>query len=110
MWERRLPEPRLTYWWDGSRRLGTKPAPILGDIRWRSPSTTSDPFDTIGFNLYRDGRDSVAWHGDRERFRHEDPIVVDRQRRRERDSFMLRPRGGGTVASRFVGSVTATCS
>ena len=36
----------------------------------------SRPFDSIGFNLYRNGRDSVAWHADRERYFHEDPVVA----------------------------------
>ena len=97
MWDRRLPEPRLTYWWDGSD-ASAPPSPILGDIRWALTRYYQRPFDTIGYNLYRDGRDSVAWHGDRERFRHEDPIVVIVSLGSAR-SFMLRPRGGGKSIS-----------
>jgi len=51
-------------------------------------------FDSVGFNLYRDGQDSVAWHGDRIRKEIEQPIVVlvsVGQPRR----FLLRPKGGG---------------
>ena len=62
-------EPRLTAWWGDEeqtdRRLESAPAPLLHtllpalDVRYRRG------FDAIGLNLYRDGRDSVAWHGDR---------------------------------------------
>jgi len=93
MWERRVAEPRLTWWWDGSDG-SAEPLPILGDIRWALSQRYARPFDTIGCNLYRDGRDSVAWHGDRERFRHEDPIVVILSVGAARN-FLLRPRGGG---------------
>ena len=98
MWERVLPEPRLTHWWDGSD--GTAEAlPVLGDIRGALCDHYRRPFDTIGFNLYRDGRDSVAWHGDRERFTHEDPVVVIVSTGAARP-FLVRPRGGG-VSRRF---------
>ena len=33
-------------------------------------------FDSVGLNLYRDGRDSVAWHGDRIPIEFVDPIVA----------------------------------
>ena len=93
MWERLLPEPRLTHWWDGSD--GTSEAlPILGQIRWAISRHYGRQFDTIGFNLYRDGRDSVAWHGDRERFTHENPVVVIVSTGAPRP-FLLRARGGG---------------
>jgi alkylated DNA repair dioxygenase AlkB len=45
------------------------PDPILGKIRRclnaRYAEELGEPFRTIGLCLYRDGRDSVAWHGDR---------------------------------------------
>jgi alkylated DNA repair dioxygenase AlkB len=93
MYERRLPEPRLTCWWDGSDPAITPPA-LLTDVRTAMTQRYRRPFDTIGFNLYRDGHDSVAWHGDRERFRDEDPVVVIVSLGSARQ-FMLRPRGGG---------------
>ncbi len=51
---------------------------------------------TVGLCLYRDGRDSVAWHGDTiGRGSSEDTVVaiVSLGNRRR---FLLRPRGGGT--------------
>lgn len=94
MWDRRSPEPRLTYWWDGADG-SVEPASILGDIRSSLSQHYARPFDTIGFNLYRDGRDSVAWHGDRERYLHEDPIVAIVSVGAPR-TFLMRPRGGGS--------------
>jgi alkylated DNA repair dioxygenase AlkB len=51
-------------------------------------------FDSVGFNLYRDGRDSVAWHGDHIRREIEDPIVALISLGEPR-KFLLRPKGGG---------------
>lgn len=96
-------QPRLSAWWGDEnvpeRRLGEAPAalqallPVL-DSRYRCA------FDAIGLNLYRDGRDSVAWHGDR--YEHERPattvVVLSLGAPRR---FLLRPAGGGT-SLRFV--------
>ncbi|MEO6123658.1 MAG: alpha-ketoglutarate-dependent dioxygenase AlkB [Ilumatobacteraceae bacterium] len=98
MWDKRLPEPRLTHWWDGLDG-SEAPMPLLLDIRDALTARYHRPFDSIGFNLYRDGRDSVAWHGDRERFTHEQPVVVIVSVGAARN-FMLRRRGGGGGASR----------
>ncbi|MCU1394942.1 MAG: putative alkylated repair protein [Ilumatobacteraceae bacterium] len=101
MWERLLPEPRLTHWWDGSD--GTAEAlPVLADVRTALTRHYALSFDSIGFNLYRDGRDSVAWHGDRSRFTHENPVVAIVSTGAAR-SFMLRPRGGGTSRTFRIG-------
>lgn len=93
MFDQRVAEPRLTDWWsisDGRR----EPLPVLAEARAALGAHYARTFDTIGFNLYRNGRDSVAWHGDRERFLHEDPVVaiVSVGMRR---SFQMRPRCGG---------------
>jgi alkylated DNA repair dioxygenase AlkB len=45
-------------------------------------------------NLYRDGRDSVAWHRDRIAKEIEDPIVVLVSLGEPR-RFLVRPHGGG---------------
>jgi alkylated DNA repair dioxygenase AlkB len=48
-------------------------------------------FDSMGLNLYRDGRDSVAWHGDRIAREIAEPLVaivsIGEPRR-----FLLRPK------------------
>jgi alkylated DNA repair dioxygenase AlkB len=54
-----------------------------------------EPFVTSGLCFYRDGRDSVAWHGDRiGRGRHEDTMVAILSLGEAR-KLMLRPNGGG---------------
>jgi alkylated DNA repair dioxygenase AlkB len=75
MYDRRVAEPRLTAWW-GLTGSEAEPLPVLADARAALTLHYARPFDSIGFNLYRDGRDSVAWHADRERYHHEDPIVA----------------------------------
>ncbi len=55
-----------------------------------------EPFRTAGLCLYRDGRDSVAWHGDTiGRGRTEDTMVAILSLGTPRP-LLLRPRGGGT--------------
>jgi alkylated DNA repair dioxygenase AlkB len=51
-------------------------------------------FDSVGFNLYRNGRDSVAWHRDRIRLEIEQPVIAIVSLGEPR-KFLLRPRGGG---------------
>ncbi len=54
-----------------------------------------EPFTTAGLCLYRDGHDSVAWHGDRiGRSRERDTMVAILSVGAPRD-LLLRPRGGG---------------
>ena len=56
-----------------------------------------EPFTTAGLCLYRDGRDSVAWHGDTiGRGKSEDTMVAIISLGSPRH-FLLRPRGGGAT-------------
>jgi len=60
-------------------------------------------FVTAGLCLYRDGRDSVAWHGDRTgRSSKQDTIVAIISLGAPR-SFLMRPRGGGQTLRHEVG-------
>ncbi|MBC2878639.1 MULTISPECIES: alpha-ketoglutarate-dependent dioxygenase AlkB [Streptomyces] len=59
-----------------------------------------EPFRTLGLCLYRDGRDSVAWHGDRHgRGSTEDTMVAILSLGAPRP-LLLRPRGGGPARVR----------
>jgi len=60
MYGRSLPEPRLTARWDDRGW----PA-VLERARALLSDRYATPFTSVGVNLYRDGRDSVAWHRDR---------------------------------------------
>jgi len=84
-----LPHPMLT----GARRaLNEHYGPELGE-----------PFTTAGMCLYRDGNDSVAWHGDTiGRGRSEDTMVAIVSLGSARE-FLLRPRGGGTTIRHRLG-------
>lgn len=92
MYDKVLPEPRLTDWWTTlSERV--EPLPVLTEARSLLTERYTRPFDTVGFNFYRDGRDSVTWHADRERYHHEDPVVAIVSVGALR-AFHLRPRSG----------------
>ncbi|MFN8021161.1 MAG: alpha-ketoglutarate-dependent dioxygenase AlkB [Acidimicrobiales bacterium] len=101
MYDQMVLEPRLTAWWTTGSR-SAEPAPVLGVARQALTEHYLKPFDSIGFNLYRDGRDSVAWHADRERFEHEDPVVVIVSLGSPRP-FQIRPKGGGPSQSWLLG-------
>lgn len=100
MYERRLPEPRLTAWW--TERVGAEPLPVLGAARRALSAHYGVHFDTIGFNWYRHGDDSVAWHGDLRgpRLAAANIAIVSVGARR---SFRLRPREGGRSISYELG-------
>ena len=101
MFDRLLPEPRLTSWWTTSSER-TEPLAVLAEARLLLSRHYARCFDSMGFNLYRTGRDSVAWHGDQERFVHEDPVVAIVSTGAPR-AFQMRPRGGGVSRSWQVG-------
>lgn len=86
-------EPRLTSPW--SLASGEPLTPdLLEAMRASLSARYGVAFDSVGCNLYRDGRDSVAWHGDRIHPAIAEPVValvsLGEARR-----FLLRPRGGG---------------
>lgn len=66
MYDREVDVPRMLAFYDEARPL---PHPALEDIRAalnrHYREELGEPFVTAGLCLYRDGRDSVAWHGDR---------------------------------------------
>ncbi|WP_026919600.1 alpha-ketoglutarate-dependent dioxygenase AlkB [Gordonia shandongensis] len=102
MYDTILEVPRLVARYDERAAL---PHPILAEAR----STLCDHyraelpegFATAGLCLYRDGADSVAWHGDRiGRGRTDDTLIAILSLGSPR-SLLLRPRGGGP-SRRFV--------
>ncbi len=65
MYDRVVDVPRLLCFYGAEDRL---PDPILGEAREalgrHYARELAEPFTTAGLCYYRDGRDSVAWHGD----------------------------------------------
>jgi alkylated DNA repair dioxygenase AlkB len=97
MYDRVLDVPRLVSFHD----LATEPAPhpVLAKLRVRLNDIYArelgEPFTTAGLCLYRDGTDSVAWHGDTiGRSSTEDTMVAILSLGTTR-VFALRPRTGG---------------
>jgi alkylated DNA repair dioxygenase AlkB len=96
MYDRVVAVPRLVAWYDAATPL---PHTVLTDARaalsaYYRPEL-GEPFTTAGCCLYRDGRDSVAWHGDTiGRSAHEDTMVAIVSFGSPR-TLLLRPRSGG---------------
>jgi alkylated DNA repair dioxygenase AlkB len=96
MYDREVLEPRLTAGWSteaaDTAYDGLGAPSILCDMAGALSARYGVGFDRIWVNLYRDGADSVAWHGDRNRLVMTRPLVATvslGSRRR----FLLRPRG-----------------
>ena len=96
MYDRVVDVPRLTCFYEEDAAL---PDPVLTAalqaLNAHYEPELGEPFRTAGLCLYRDGRDSVAWHGDTTgRSRREDTMVAIVSLGTPR-AFLLRPRGGG---------------
>jgi alkylated DNA repair dioxygenase AlkB len=96
MYDRVVEVPRLLAFYGESDPL---PHPWVAEARTRLnqqyAAELGEPFMTAGLCLYRDGRDSVAWHGDRiGRGRSADTMVAIVSLGEAR-KLLLRPNGGG---------------
>ena len=66
MYDNVVDVPRPTKFYDGGERLPTRSSTRLARrLSAYHHEELGEPFVTAGMCLYRDGRDSVAWHGDR---------------------------------------------
>jgi len=88
MYDRQVDEPRLRA------RSWSDAPPVVEEMAMLLSGRYGVDFSSTGFNLYRNGSDSVAWHGDR--VARDLPTafvaVVSLGGRRR---FLLRPKGGG---------------
>ncbi|MEJ7584529.1 MAG: alpha-ketoglutarate-dependent dioxygenase AlkB, partial [Acidimicrobiales bacterium] len=64
MYGQRVTQPRLSARWGCTPHDPMLPA-VINRVAELLSSRYDARFDSVGANLYRDGRDSVAWHGDR---------------------------------------------
>jgi alkylated DNA repair dioxygenase AlkB len=101
MYDRVVDVPRLLCFYGEGQAL---PDPVLGEamnvLSEHYRAELGEPFRTAGMCLYRDGRDSVAWHGDTiGRGSTEDTIVAIMSLGTPR-TLALRPRQGGGRAIR----------
>jgi len=96
MYDRVVDVPRLTCFYGSGEAL---PHPVLEEamamLSEHYAAELGEPFVSAGLCLYRDGTDSVAWHGDRiGRGRDVDTMVAILSVGSPR-SLLLRPREGG---------------
>ncbi|MER6433590.1 MULTISPECIES: alpha-ketoglutarate-dependent dioxygenase AlkB [Streptomyces] len=96
MYDNVVAVPRLLAHYRAGEPL---PHPVLDEARTalsrHYAEELGEPFTTAGLCFYRDGRDSVAWHGDRiGRGAREDTMVAILSVGEPRD-LLLRPAGGG---------------
>jgi alkylated DNA repair dioxygenase AlkB len=101
MYDRVVDVPRLVSFYDEGSQL---PDPALSLIRRALDrhyrGELGEPFATVGLCLYRDGHDSVAWHGDTIGRGQSEDTMVAIVSLGERRRLLLRPRSGGR-ARRF---------
>ncbi|MFE9470014.1 alpha-ketoglutarate-dependent dioxygenase AlkB [Streptomyces griseofuscus] len=96
MYDNVVAVPRLLAFYGTADPL---PHPVLDEARAalsrHYAKELGEPFATAGLCYYRDGRDSVAWHGDRiGKGAREDTMVAILSVGEPRD-LLLRPAGGG---------------
>jgi alkylated DNA repair dioxygenase AlkB len=91
MYDRVLDDPRLSRWYNATDEL---PHPTLDTIRRALSARYRVPFGSVGLNYYRNGRDSVAFHRDRELRRLDNTLVAIVTLGAVRP-FLVRPRAGG---------------
>jgi alkylated DNA repair dioxygenase AlkB len=91
MYDREVDDPRLSRWFtDGT----DPPHPLLGEAVRSLAEHYGRPFRGPGLNFYRDGRDSVAFHRDRELRDTTEAMVAVLTLGAPRP-FLVRPRSGG---------------
>jgi alkylated DNA repair dioxygenase AlkB len=94
MYDRIVAVPRLTAWWTWRGEQPSGLPPVLERVRDALSRRYATLFTSCGCNLYRDGSDSVAWHGDRIKRElveaHVAIVSVGEPRK-----LLLRPVGGG---------------
>jgi len=104
MYDRMVEVPRLLCFYGEDAAL---PDPVLTaalrELNTYYRAELGEDFRTAGLCLYRDGRDSVAWHGDTTgRGKTQDTMIAILSLGTPR-ALLLRPRGGGSSLRHEVG-------
>jgi alkylated DNA repair dioxygenase AlkB len=96
MYDRDVDVPRLVHFCAEGQPL---PDPVLAGAKSaldrHYAAELGEPFRTAGLCYYRDGRDSVAWHGDTIGRGSTDDTMVAILSLGAPRALLLRPRGGG---------------
>lgn len=105
MYDRMVDVPRLLCFYREDAEL---PDPVLIEARSELSAhyevELGEPFRTAGLCYYRDGRDSVAWHGDTVGRGATDDTMVAIVSVGAPQVLMLRPRGGGETVRYTLGN------
>jgi alkylated DNA repair dioxygenase AlkB len=101
MYDRMVDEPRLIAWYGVALDDVSLP-PVIAPMAAALSARYGREFDGVGAALYRDGRDSVAWHADRIPAEIVEPVVAlislgspRTLRMRRRKATAERPEGSG---------------
>ena len=94
MWDHEVLEPRMVA------GFGFPLPASLEELRVLVSDRYGVAFDSCLVNLYRDGNDAVAWHGDTVRKSLRNPLVVTVSLGASR-RFLVRRRGGGPVLKEY---------
>lgn len=92
MYDREVADPRLSHWYS---EADARPHDALIAIAAALEERYGVRFGSVGLNYYRDGRDSVAFHRDRE-LRHLDDTLIAIVTLGSQRPFLVRPRTGGS--------------
>jgi alkylated DNA repair dioxygenase AlkB len=102
MYDQVVDVPRLLCWYGKGEQL---PDPALADamaaVDQHYRGQFNDELSTAGLCLYRDGKDSVAWHGDTSGRRVKETIVAILSLGNPR-ALTLRPKAGDEATLRFL--------
>jgi alkylated DNA repair dioxygenase AlkB len=107
LWGKFIDQPRLTAWHGDAGRtysysgLQLQPhpwTPLLLRIKQDIEALTGDSFNSVLLNLYRDERDSVAWHSDDEAELGPRPVIASLSLGAMR-TFKLRHKQNGHMVS-----------
>ena len=95
MYDRMVDVPRLT----ASIPRDGPGHPVIREIADALSGRYGATFDLVALALYRDGRDSVAWHRDKARRERRGQALVATLSLGESRRFLVRPHGGGPSTS-----------
>ena len=81
MYDKNVTAPRMICWYEDKINPGAKQdrpdwTPELLEIRKKVEQETTTDFNAVLLNLYRSGKDSVAWHSDKEIKIGKNPIIA----------------------------------
>ena len=69
-------DPGAVYTYSGVRNDPLPWTPALLELKARAEQAAEHAFNSVLANLYRDGRDSMGFHADKERELGEDPVIA----------------------------------